>query len=449
MHRPQVLFLDEPTTGLDPEARTAMWEEISRLAGEEGLTILLTTHYLEEADRLAERIAIVDRGRVVAEGTPDELKGELRGDAVHVELRDTPDEVDARLLATALGEFAAVREVTVEGRRLSARADDGPAAVPHVLAVLEQQGAAVASVTVARPSLDDVYLRYAGRRFADADTGTGGTGATAVQPHGERGRRPMSTETLHQTWYMTQRQLMAILRQPVFLVVTLVQPVIWLFLFGSLFRKVVELPGFGAGSYLDYLVPGVVVMSAVSSNMWAYMGTLEEIERGTLNRFLTTPVSRTALMNANVLQQGCSTAAQSVLIVLLGKLGGADYPGGIGGLLVLLLASVLLGTVFGAASNAVGMLVRQRESIIGINSFLLLPLTFLSSAFMAPGLMPSWMRHVADGNPVNWALVAGRSAMSADPDWGDVLSRGGALLALAVAAVWLSTRTFRSYQQSV
>ncbi|SEO66199.1 ABC transporter permease [Actinacidiphila rubida] len=258
----------------------------------------------------------------------------------------------------------------------------------------------------------------------------------------------MST-TLNQTWFMTQRQLTAILRQPAYLVITLIQPVIWLFLFGSLFRKVVELPGFGSGSYLDYLVPGVVVMSAVSSNMWAGMGTLEEIERGTLNRFLTTPVSRTALMNANVVQQGISTAVQSAVIVLLGKLGGADYPGGIGGLVILVVASILLGTVFGACSNALGMLVRQRESIIGINTFLLLPLTFLSSAFMAPALMPSWMRHVADFNPVNWALVSGRSAMAADPRWGDVLSRGGALLALAVAAVWLSTRTFRAYQKSV
>jgi ABC-2 type transport system permease protein len=258
----------------------------------------------------------------------------------------------------------------------------------------------------------------------------------------------MST-TLNQTWFMTQRQLTAILRQPAYLVITLIQPVIWLFLFGSLFRKVVQLPGFGAGSYLDYLVPGVVVMSAVSSNMWAGMGTLEEIERGTLNRFLTTPVSRAALMNANVVQQGISTAVQSVVIVLLGKIGGADYPGGIGGLLILIVASILLGTVFGACSNALGMLVRQRESIIGINTFLLLPLTFLSSAFMAPALMPSWMRHIADFNPVNWALVSGRSAMSADPHWGDVLSRGGALLALSAAAVWLSTRTFRSYQKSV
>ncbi|MEV6511979.1 ABC transporter permease [Streptomyces sp. NPDC051642] len=258
----------------------------------------------------------------------------------------------------------------------------------------------------------------------------------------------MST-AVSQTWYMTQRQLMVFARQPAFAVITLIQPVIWLFLFGNLFKKVVELGGFGTTSYLDYLVPGVVVMSALSSNMWAGMGTLEEIQRGTLNRFLTTPVSRAALMNGNVVNNGLVTALQSAIIVLLGLLGGADYPDGIGGIAILVVASVLLGTIFGALSNALGMLVQQRESIIGINTFLLLPLTFLSSAFMAPSQMPSWMRHIADFNPLNWAMVAGRSAMSEHPDWSDVLSRGGALLGLAVAAVWLSIRTFRSYQRSV
>ncbi len=136
-------------------------------------------------------------------------------------------------------------------------------------------------------------------------------------------------------------------------------------------------------------------------------------------------------MNGNVVHNGLVTALQSVVIVLLGLLGGADYPGGAGGVAVLVLASVLLGTVFGALSNALGMLVRERESIIGINTFLLLPLTFLSSAFMAPARMPGWMRHIADFNPLNWAMLAGRSAMSADPDWGVVASRGGALLGLA------------------
>jgi ABC-2 type transport system ATP-binding protein len=174
VHRPRVLFLDEPTTGLDPEARAAMWTEIARLAGDEALAILLTTHYLDEADRLADRLAIVDKGRIVAEGTPDTLKAELRGDAVHLELRDLPDEQRARAV---LGCLPGVREVTFDGHRLSARADDGAAAVPLVLAALDQAGLGVAAVTVARPSLDDVYLRYAGRRFAEA---TQDTEATAL-----------------------------------------------------------------------------------------------------------------------------------------------------------------------------------------------------------------------------------------------------------------------------
>ncbi|MDX3309400.1 ABC transporter permease [Streptomyces sp. NPDC054884] len=258
----------------------------------------------------------------------------------------------------------------------------------------------------------------------------------------------MST-AITQTWWMTQRQLMVFARQPAYAVITLIQPVIWLFLFGSLFRNVVELGGFGTGSYLDYLVPGVVVMSALASNLWAGMGTLEEIQRGTLNRFLTTPASRAALMNGNVVHNGIVTALQSAVIVLLGLAGGADYPGGFVGVAVLVVASVLLGTVFGALSNAMGMLVRERESIIGVNTFLLLPLTFLSSAFMAPDRMPGWIRHATRFNPLDWAMAAGRSALSADPDWGAVLVRCGGLLALAVAAVWLSIRTFRSYQRSV
>ena len=166
VHRPTVLFLDEPTAGLDPESRSAMWEEIGRLSAAEGLTILLTTHYLEEADRLASQLAIVDRGRIVAEGTPDELKGELHGDAVHLEMTGHPA---PELVLAALAPVTAVREIRVEGNSVNARADEGATAIPGVLAALETAGVPVRAATVARPSLDDVYLRYAGRRFAEAD----------------------------------------------------------------------------------------------------------------------------------------------------------------------------------------------------------------------------------------------------------------------------------------
>jgi ABC-2 type transport system ATP-binding protein len=167
IHRPAVLFLDEPTTGLDPESRAAMWQEIARLAGGEGMTVLLTTHYLEEADRLASRLAIVDRGRVVTTGTPDELKGELRGDAVQVELPADADPAQVRRVLEAL---PAVRDVVIAGRDVSARSDDGAAAVPVVLAELQRAGVSTASVAVARPSLDDVYLRHTGRRYSESES---------------------------------------------------------------------------------------------------------------------------------------------------------------------------------------------------------------------------------------------------------------------------------------
>jgi ABC-2 type transport system ATP-binding protein len=167
VHRPTVLFLDEPTTGLDPEVRATMWTEIGRLAEEEGLTILLTTHYLEEADNLASQLAILDRGRIVAEGSPERLKADLRGDAVHVELAGGGDHNGT--VQAALDRVPGVREVVVDGRALHTRADDGARAVPQVLQALEAHGVGVASVTVARPSLDDVYLRHAGRTFDKAE----------------------------------------------------------------------------------------------------------------------------------------------------------------------------------------------------------------------------------------------------------------------------------------
>jgi ABC-2 type transport system ATP-binding protein len=166
VHRPSVLFLDEPTTGLDPEARADMWREIERLRDEEQVSILLTTHYLEEADRLASRLAIIDRGRIVAQGSPDELKRELRGDTVQVELVDGSGSAAASVVERVPG----ITEVAFDGRVLRARADHGGPAVPAVIGALEQMGIAVASATISRPSLDDVYLRHAGRAFDAADS---------------------------------------------------------------------------------------------------------------------------------------------------------------------------------------------------------------------------------------------------------------------------------------
>jgi ABC-2 type transport system ATP-binding protein len=169
VHKPRVLFLDEPTTGLDPEARAAMWVEVERLAAQESLTILLTTHYLEEADRLAERVAIVSRGKIVVEGTPEELKANLRGELVTVELGGSNGRVEEA--AEIVRSIDGAGDVGVEGRLVRARVPNGAKAIPAILSRLESRDFEIDSVTTARPSLDDVYLHYTGRDFATEDAG--------------------------------------------------------------------------------------------------------------------------------------------------------------------------------------------------------------------------------------------------------------------------------------
>jgi ABC-2 type transport system ATP-binding protein len=166
--RPTVLFLDEPTTGLDPEARAQMWDEIAHLAAAEQLSVLLTTHYLDEADHLADRLAIVDHGRIVAEGTPDQLKSKLRGDSVVVEVTE---QSAGAVAAQRLSSLEVLDDIAREGRVIRARTSSAAGTIPVVLAALEQAGVEVASATVSRPSLDDVYLHYAGHTFEEEPRG--------------------------------------------------------------------------------------------------------------------------------------------------------------------------------------------------------------------------------------------------------------------------------------
>jgi ABC-2 type transport system permease protein len=261
---------------------------------------------------------------------------------------------------------------------------------------------------------------------------------------------PVRTTLLTDTWYLTGRRLRALVRQPWVVAFGVIQPAIWLFLFGEMFRRIIDIPGFGyQGSYLAYLVPGIVAMNAMSGNMWAGMSMIEEIDRGTLNRFLVTPASRLAIMNASVAEQAVSTVVQTMIIVVLGYAGGARYPGGAAGIVVLNVAAVGIGVFWGALSNMTGMLLRSREAIIGVYTFFMLPLMFLSSAFIRPAFLPGWMQAIASRNPLNWEVQVGRSVLLANPDWAGVAARCGGILALALIAIAISVTTFRSYAKNV
>jgi ABC-2 type transport system permease protein len=252
---------------------------------------------------------------------------------------------------------------------------------------------------------------------------------------------------LSDTVNLLLRHLRTTLRIPIWIAVTLIQPVIWLTIYGQLFRRVVEIPGFGADSYIQFLTPGVVVMTALFGSAWSGMGIIEDLSEGVMDRMLATPVNRAALISARVLHAALTVAVQSIIILLFGMLLGARVAGGIPGFLAILLLGSLLGAGMSALSNGLALITRREETLIAVVNFFGLPLTFLSTAFMAADLMPAWIRALARANPVNWAVLASRDAMLGQ-DWGGVAKAAGMLLGFAAAAVWVATQAFRAYRRS-
>ena len=248
---------------------------------------------------------------------------------------------------------------------------------------------------------------------------------------------------LRQTWYMTQRGLRELFRQPVWVAITLVQPMIWILLYGQLFKFLGELPQFD-GPYIDFLTPGIVIMTALFSGGWSGFGVIEDINRGVTDRFLVTPVSRGALMAGRLVQLGIIAVIQSAILLTVGLLLGAGYTAGV---IVVVVAAILLGGAFGQLSSALGLIVRREETLIAAVNFVVLPLTFMSTVFTLRSLIPGWMQVVASANPVEWAVVAGRGALVPSPDWSNVLLHLGYLAAFVLATSLVAVRAFRVYQR--
>jgi ABC-2 type transport system permease protein len=259
----------------------------------------------------------------------------------------------------------------------------------------------------------------------------------------------MSIAITH-TAILTARQLRAFIRVPGYLIMNLVQPIIWLLLFGQLFKSVVDIPGFsGGGNYLEFLTPGIVMMMALFGSAWAGTSYIQDMDRGVMDRFLTSPTSRGGLIVATMLYQAVLTIIQTLVVLAVAWLAGARFAGGMSGILILLLSAVLLTFVFAAFSNAIALLAKQQTALIAISQIISFPLMFLSSAIMDTKLSPHWVQNVARFNPFEWAVVAGRQALQASPDWGAIWANLGLLAALVVVMTWLATRAFRAYQRSV
>ena len=257
----------------------------------------------------------------------------------------------------------------------------------------------------------------------------------------------MTTAVTH-AGYMTGRHLRALSREPWYLAFTLVQPLVYLLIFGALFEKVALIPGF-EGDYIGFFAPGIVVMSALFAASWNGLATLEDLERGTLDRFLVSPAWRGSLIIGPIAQAVASVLVQSLVIVVVAWLVGAQFASGLVGIALLVLSAALVAAPFAALSNATALTARSEQTMVGMVNFIAMPATFLSGAFMPIELAPGWIQTVARYNPVNWAVEAGHAAVAASVDWSVVISRFTLLALLSAVMGAVATRAFRSYQRTV
>jgi ABC-2 type transport system permease protein len=254
------------------------------------------------------------------------------------------------------------------------------------------------------------------------------------------------TAALTDTFAMLVRHQRNFLRQPIWLVFALTQPMFWLLLYSQLFRRIVDLPGFATDSYVQFLTPGVVVMTAFFGAIWSGMAMIDDLDRGVIPRFLATPTRRGALVASQVLHTAILCVVQTVIILGTAWLLGARVERGAVGWLVIIAAAALVGAGWAGVSHGIALIVRREEPLIAILNFFGLPLTFISAILITESLMPDW---VARFNPVNWGVVAAREMSTAQTDWSRAALYLGLLAAFTALTSLLATRAFEAYRRTL
>lgn len=259
---------------------------------------------------------------------------------------------------------------------------------------------------------------------------------------------PARADWFTQTAQVLRRWMISSLRQAWGPVMSLIQPIIWILLFGQVFSSLGALPQFGGAGYIDYLVPGILMMTVLYSGAWAGTGYIDDINSGVMDQYLTSPVRRSAIITGQLGQQLIINIAQSLVVLGIGWLGGARYPGGVGGMLVALGIATLLATIFCCASTAVALISRSQIALISLSQLIVLPATFLSTTMMPADLMPQWVQDVARWNPMTWAVELGRGGLTGVYPAAGWWQAGGLTVLAALAFVW-ALRSIRAYQRSI
>ena len=411
--RPRVLFLDEPTTGLDPRSRNEIWTVMRELQ-REGTTLLLTTQYLEEADELADRIAVIDHGTVIAEGTGSELKDRVGGQLLEVQLADTAEREHARKVLTAIG--CGEPEPDQRPDRLTLPAPrDGLELIEHAAATLRQAQIRVSDIGLRRPTLDDVFLQLTG---APASENGGPPLRPAPQPNGTPHKPRLRLELPSpNTWraaitdaaVVTGRNLRHFTREPQLLIFSTIQPVMFVLLFVYVFGGAVRSSLPGGVSYVDFLLPGIFVQSVTFRASQTAVGLSQDLERGVIDRFRSMPMARSAVLVGRTLADLVRNVLIIGLMIGVGYLVGFRFTGGLSGAL----GSIAVVTAFGLALSwifaYVALTVPGAEAAQSAGFVVTFPLVFASSVFVPVATFPDWLQTIAKASPVTLTADAARS----------------------------------------
>ena len=459
--RPRVLFLDEPTTGLDPRSRNEIWSVVRELV-REGTTLLLTTQYLEEADQLADQIAVIDHGRVIAQGTGSELKDRVGGQILEVELVSAAERDNARAALAGIG-----CGEPEPGERLAQlmlpAPRDGLEMIEDAASALRRAEIAVSDLGLRRPTLDDVFLQLTGassENGAGAGVATGDgqpdrTGPTVraaraaatVRPAARRPSRwrRVSPRELRadftDAWVVSGRNLRHFVRQPDLLVFSTIQPIMFVLLFTYVFGGAISHSLPPGVSYIDYLLPGILVQSVTFRASMTAIGLSDDLKLGVIDRFRSMPMARSAVLVGRTAADLVRNVLIIVLMIIVGYIIGFRFQAGV----AQALACIALVSAFGLALSwifaFVGLSVRSAEAAQSAGFVVLFPLVFASSVFVPVSTLPSWLQVIAKLSPVTLTANAARS-LALVP--GTPSSLGGAIAWIAgLLAVFIPLSVWR------
>ncbi|HKA97764.1 MAG TPA: ABC transporter permease [Streptosporangiaceae bacterium] len=447
--RPRVLFLDEPTTGLDPRSRNEIWAIVRELR-RGGTTLLLTTQYLEEADQLADRIAVIDRGKVIAEGTGNELKDRVGGQILEVELSSVGQRDRAQAVLAGVG--CGQPEPDERPDRLTLPAPrNGLELVEEAAAGLRRAQIGVSDIGLRRPTLDDVFLQLTGTPPSEDGSRRRQTGRrprAAAERIGAP-RRPVvrlqlpspgaARSAIADTAVVTGRNLRHFIRQPELLVFSTIQPVMFVLLFVYVFGGAVSRSLPHGVSYVDFLLPGIFVQSVTFRASQTAVGLSEDLERGVIDRFRSMPMARSAVLAGRTTADLVRNILIIGLMIAVGYAVGFRFHGGVTGAVACIAVVAAFGLALSWIFAFVALTVRGGEAAQTAGFVVIFPLVFASSVFVPVSTMPDWLQAFAKISPVTVTADAARSfALFGTPaSLGAAVAWIGGLLAVFVPlSVW-------------